>query len=367
MYQDELKAIKKSNRYRSRVIYDDFLYDFASNDYLGLATKKNLLQRAFDQIKRYNSHAPKSSQMVNGYHQIHKDFEEFLTRQNNFESAIVAGSGFLANLSLIEALPRKKDILILDEEYHASGILASKLVECEVVFFKHNSFEELEEILKNKKYKRAIIGVEGIYSMSGDMLESKIFDVVDSYENTVLIVDEAHSSGVIGDKLNGVFDYFGVTPKKNHVKMGTLGKAYGSYGAYILASNEIIEFLQNRAKALIYATAPSVFDIALAHQAMLYVLKNKEFIKEEIKNRQNLVSEIFSIKMDGLILPVNFKTSKDVLKAQEVLKDKGFLVGAIRPPTVKNPMLRIITKIDIDFEILKELFDSVIKLKRDMV
>ena len=356
MYQDELKAIKKSNRYRKREIFDNSLVDLASNDYLGLAQHKNLLKRAYDQINRYTSHAPKSSQMVNGYHPIHRDFEEFLCRQNDFESAIVAGSGFLANLSLIEALPRKKDILILDEEYHASGILASKLVDCEVIKFEHNNSCELENILKNNSYKRAIIAVEGIYSMSGDIVNPKIFDIVKHHKNTLLIVDEAHSSGVIGDKLNGVFDYYKIKPEKNHIKMGTLGKAYGSYGAYILASSEIIEFLQNRAKALIYATAPSLFDIALAHQSMLYILKNKESIKAEIEVRKSIVYEFFKKDMKGLILPLEFKSSSEVLNVAKELKSKGFLVGAIRPPTVKVPILRVITKIDIDTNTLKKLF-----------
>ena len=356
MYEDELKAIKKSNRYRQRVVFDESLVDLASNDYLGLAKKKSLLKRAYEQVSRYEVHAPKSSQMVNGYHPIHKDFEEFLCRQNGFESAIVAGSGFLANLSLIEALPRKKDILILDEEYHASGILASKLVECEVVYFRHNDADELESILKNSSYKRAIVATEGIYSMSGDILNREIFDVVDSYENTILIVDEAHSSGVLGDRLNGIFDFYGIKPKQNHIKMGTLGKAYGSYGAYILASSEIIEFLQNRAKALIYATAPSLFDISLAHQSMLYILKNKESLKAKIEARKNLVYEFFKKEMKGLILPVYYESSSEVLDMAEDLKSKGFLVGAIRPPTVDKPMLRIITKTDVPMDTLKKLF-----------
>ncbi len=357
MYSKELKAIKKSNRFRKRTLYDENLIDLASNDYLGLSCKPQLLTRAVARVQMFKNHAPKASQVVNGYHQIHKDFEDFLCKQNGFEDAILAGSGFLANMALIEALPRKGDILILDEEYHASGILASKLVDTTVVTFEHNNPKKLEEILKNSNYKRAIIAVEGIYSMSGNLLKKEIFNVVDRYENTILIVDEAHSSGVVGEKLLGVFELFDITPKPNHIKMGTLGKAYGSYGAYILSSKHIVEFLQNRAKSLVYTTAPSLVDIELAHQGMLYMMKHKKALHVEIKQRQELVKKHFDVEMQGLIFAYEMESSEDVLEMQERLKSKGFLVGAIRPPTLKKPILRIIPKIDVSIEDLKRLFD----------
>jgi len=357
MYSNELKAIKKANRFRKRVLYDDNLIDLASNDYLGLSLKQQLLTRAVARVQMFKNHAPKASQVVNGYHQIHKDFEEFLCRHNGFEDAILAGSGFLANMALIEALPRKGDILILDEEYHASGILASKLVDAKVVTFEHNNPQKLRDILKNSEYKRAIIAVEGIYSMSGNLLNKEIFEVVDEYENTLLIVDEAHSSGVVGENFLGVFELFKIKPQANHIKMGTLGKAYGSYGAYILASKHIVEFLQNRAKSLVYATAPSLVDIELAHQGMLYIMKHKESLHVEIKERQDLVREYFGVEMQGLIFAYEMQNSQAVMDMQENLKNEGFLVGAIRPPTVENPILRIITRVDVSIYDLKRLFD----------
>ena len=357
MYSKELRAIKKSNRFRDRIIYDDKLVDLASNDYLGLSSMPQLLTRAVARVQMFKNHGPKSSQVVNGYHQIHKDFEDFLCRQHGFEDAILAGSGFLANMALIEALPRKGDILILDEEYHASGILAAKLVDTQVIMFEHNKPEKLEEILKTHDYKRAIIAVEGIYSMSGNLLDKKIFEIVNRYENTLLIVDEAHSSGVVGEKLLGVFELFSIEPQPNHIKMGTLGKAYGSYGAYILASKHIVEFLQNRAKSLVYATAPSLIDIELAHQGMLYMMKHREALHVEIKKRQEIVKKYFDIDMKGLIFEYVMQSSEEVLKKQEELKEVGFLVGAIRPPTVEKPMLRIIPRVDVSIEDLERLFD----------
>ncbi len=171
-----------------------------------------LLKRSVAQVSMYKTHAPKASILVNGYHPIHQEFEEFLVRHNGFEAALVCGSGFLANFSLIEALPRKKDLLILDEEYHASGIIASKTVDAEVLMFRHNDANHLESLINTHNHNRIIIAVEGIYSMSGDLLNREIFDVADRY-NALLIVDEAHSVGVVGENLRGVFDLL-VLPQK---------------------------------------------------------------------------------------------------------------------------------------------------------
>jgi 8-amino-7-oxononanoate synthase len=353
MYENELKAIKKVNRFREREIFDESLVDLASNDYLGLAEDRELFKSAVKKVENYQVFAPKASQLVNGYHPIHKEFEEYLSKLNGFSTGIVVGSGFLANLSLIEALPRKHDLLILDEFYHASGVLASKLVDCEVIYFKHNDMRELKEILDSYDYFRAIVCVEGIYSMEGDIVDVEVFDIVDR-ENVLLIVDEAHSSGVLGENLLGVFDHFGITPKKNHIKMGTLGKAYGSYGAFILADYEIIEFLQNRAKAIIYATAPSVFDIALAYENIKRVNEQKAKIVKKIDKIKNIVKEIFNSDLDGLILKLQVRDSTHALELKESAKKKGFIIGAIRPPTVEKAIVRIIPRVSLDIEILRK-------------
>lgn len=364
MYSRELSAIKKSNRYRKREFEDQNLIDFASNDYLGFSEKKQLFEKTFEKLQDFTSHAPKSSQLVNGYHPIHKEFEDYLCEINEFPSSIVVGSGFLANFALIEALPRKKDLLILDEEYHASGILASKTVSAEVRYFKHNDMEDLENIVKNSNAKRVIVAVEGIYSMSGDLLKKEVFDLCEKYK-FLLIVDEAHSVGVVGDNLLGVFNLFDIKPTKYHIKMGTLGKALGSYGAYILCSRDIREYLLNRAKALIYTTAPSLFDIELAKQGFLYLRENKNSLISKIRDRTKIIKKFFDYDMDGLIFPYQLKSSQEALTLKNRLKNIGFSVGAIRPPTVAVAILRIIPRVNIEnkeFERLcKYLSSEVIK------
>ncbi|MDY0326662.1 MAG: pyridoxal phosphate-dependent aminotransferase family protein [Arcobacteraceae bacterium] len=357
-YDDELQAIKKANRLRKRVIFDDKLIDFASNDYLGLSKNKKLLKKAYQTTKKELYQSPRASMLVNGYSKIHKLFEDKLKQLHGFEDAIVVGSGFLANISLFESLARKKDLFLIDEEYHASGLLASKLSTAKVQFFRHNDISHLKELISTKQgYKRIIIAIEGVYSMSGGLPKKEIFDIADEY-NAILIVDEAHSSGVLGEKLLGIFDYYQIKPKPNHIKMGTLGKAYGSYGAYILASNEIIEFLVNRAKPIIYSTAPSIFDTALGYHTLEYIQKKSTKLRKRIDTNIKEFNKLFNQQNNSLIFTIPVKTNKKVLQLQQELKNKGFLVGAIRQPTVNQPILRIIPNLGIKKRFLKDFVEK---------
>jgi len=360
-YEKELNIIKKSNRLRKRKLFDKNLIDLASNDYLGLSTKKSLLKKTYKKLKKEKSFSPKSSVLVNGYSNIHNKFEKKLCRLNKFESAIVVGSGFLANIALIESLIRKRDILFIDEQYHASGILATKLVQGEVVVFKHNDTEDLKNKISalTSVPNRIIIAIEGVYSMGGD-IAPKEFDDIATNNNAILLVDEAHSSGVIGKSLLGWFDYYDIKPQPNHIKMGTLGKAYGSYGAYILASYNIISFLENRAKPIIYGTAPSLFDIALAHTNLKFLQKQKKKIKKQIAQNQRIVKKYLNLDVESLIVPIEIGNNKQVIQIQEELIEKGYLVGAIRQPTVSKAIIRMIIKLDIK---KKDLIEVVRYLK----
>ena len=359
-YQGELQTLAKSNRIRKRKIFPDNLLDLASNDYLGIASNKMLSQKAIIRFSNQTIFSPKASALVNGYSKTHQKFEKRLAKINGFEKGIIVGSGFLANISLIESMVRKKDILFIDEEYHASGILATKLPQGEVVVFKHNDTSDLKDKINtyaiNKK--RVLIAIEGVYSMGGDIAPKEIYNIAKEY-NAILIVDEAHSSGVIGENLLGWFDYFNLKIEKNHIKMGTLGKAYGSYGAYILASSHIIKFLENRAKPIIYSTALSLFDTIQGDENFKYIQKNKLLLKKKIKKKQQLVKNYLGINPQSLIIPIVINDNKKVLQIQEYLLKQGFIVGAIRQPTVKQAILRVIIKLDISDKYLIKLLQLI--------
>jgi len=360
MYQKELNALKKANRFRQRKIWNSNLIDFASNDYLGLSNSKKQLKKALEIVNEYDSHAPKASMLVNGYHEIHQRFEQTLAGLNGFEEGMVVGSGFLANMALIESLVRKKDMLFIDEDYHASGMIAIGLLGDRVVKFKHNDPEDLESKLKAYDGGRKIIAVEGVYSMSGNLCDKKIFELSNKYE-ALLIVDEAHSSGVVGENLLGIFEHYQIEPQENHIKMGTLGKAYGSYGAYILASSTIISFLVNRGKPIIYSTAPSVIDTALALINIEYVAKNSQKYFKKIQKRYEIIEYYLGIKRESLILSIEMPSNASTIEMQQQLIAKGFLVGAIRQPTVEKPILRLIPRLGSTKKDLERLFQNLKK------
>jgi len=363
LYSNELKALKHSGRYRCRQVWDENLIDMASNDYLGLAHKSQLHQKACEMVSRYSNHSPKSSMLVNGYHPLHQNFERALCDANGFEAGIVMGSGFNANVGLVECLVRKGDVLLMDEQYHASGIMATKMCEGEVIFFPHNDATALEKLIKDATQKRIIVAVEGIYSMGGDVLEREILNVCERY-SVLVILDEAHSSGVIGKNLMGVLDYYDIVPTPLMIKMGTLGKAYGSFGAYVLCSKHIEEYLINRAKNVIYATAPSLYDTALAHQALLYIQENCTILSQSIQLSQKIVREILDFEMVGLILPIEIGDNIQVMEVQQILKDDlGVNIGAIRQPTVKKAILRVIFRISVAQETVVSVCERLRKFK----
>lgn len=361
-YTNELEALKRAKRYRTREVVDNSILDFASNDYLGLAHNKELHNATCKKLSNMPIHASKASLLVNGYHQIHKDFEEALCVANGFEDGVILGSGFNANIALIEALVRPKDMLFMDEKYHASGILATNFKKINVVFFKHNDMNELKKLLESSSAQRKIVAVEGVYSMDGDIVDSAVFELCDKHD-AILIMDEAHSSGVLGEHLMGVYEHYNISIKPNHIKMGTLGKAYGSFGAFILASSHIVEYLINRAKPIIYATSLSLYDTLLAHNALLFMLENREFLKEEITKRQEIVYEELGIKMDALICSVVINDNERVIKIRDTLKDRGYAVGGIRQPTVEHAIIRLIARVGESSEDLRALCRSLKKLK----
>lgn len=344
MYNSELKALKKAGRFRERKLFDDDLEDMASNDYLGLSNNKKQFDKAVKLVKKYDTLTSKASMLVNGYHPIHKQFEETMAAQNGFEEGLIVGSGFLANMALIEALVRKGDMLFMDEEYHASGVMAAQLLGDRVVNFKHNDAEDLAQKLAAYPAKRQIIAVEGVYSMGGDLCSRAIFDLADE-KKALMIVDEAHSAGVLGKNLLGIFEHYDITIHERHIKMGTLGKAYGSYGAYILSSSDIISFLVNRGKPIIYSTAPSVFDTALALVNMKHIQKHASKFRKKIEKREDIVSQMLEKECHSLIVPIEMPDNESTISMQKELMENGYLVGAIRQPTVDKPIMRVILSV----------------------
>ncbi|MEF3192288.1 MAG: pyridoxal phosphate-dependent aminotransferase family protein [Campylobacterales bacterium] len=350
LYTHELEALKRAGRFRKRQLTNESFIDLASNDYLGFAARRDLFEAAYQRVAKYRYHAPRASMLVEGYHPLHQELEELLAHHYGMEAAAVVGSGFLANIALLEALPRRGDLVVIDEEFHASGILASKLSKAQVRFFKHNDAQSLlDEVNQAGQFARLIVVAEGVYSMGGDLCS---LDVIKAAERlgALLILDEAHSGGVLGERLQGVLEHYRLTYDGPLVRMGTLGKAYGSYGAYLLSSHEIISFLENRAKPLIYSTALSLFDTALAIEGLLALEHEAKKLRKALDERLAAASTVTGQRHDSPIVMVHAASNASLMAAKATLAKNGFAVGAIRPPTTKRPMFRLIAGLGASIE-----------------
>lgn len=343
-FEASLQALEKKGRLRTKRFLKPSAIDFASNDYLGLKKDETTFKKAYKAVLKDGFLAPSASQLVYGYQPAHKTLEKTLLKLHGFEDALIVGSGFLANMALVSALPGHGDFVLMDEEYHASGIAALPLSKAKSELFTHNDALDLEKRLKNIDAKRVFIFVESVYSMIGDILLKEIIDIADKY-GAYLIIDEAHGYGVIGANLGGIYDYYGIAAGAKHIKMGTLSKAIASYGAYILAPKEIISFLVNRAKPIIYSTALSPFDAALANERIKKISKNSSILRKKMISRLAVCEEIFGKKFSTPIVMVESKNAENIHK--KLLK-MNIITGFIRPPTVKTASIRLIARLGED-------------------
>ena len=371
-YQKSLKALMAKNLLRKPKILNNKLIDFASNDYLNLANNKKLAKKAYK--KAYLSNKSKtslsqSSMLVGGYSKIQKDTKKLILKNEKFEKCIILGSGFLGNIALFSSLIRANDRLYMDESYHASGILASNEIANQREFFVHNCPKDLETKLKNKTHSGvSIIAIEGIYSMSGEIAKKEFASLALKY-NCILIVDEAHSSGVLGNRLKGWYEYYKIkiSNNSNFIKLGTFSKAYGSYGAYILSNRVINLFLLNRAKSIIYSTALSAFDCALAYYHIKHINKNYKKLKNKLNTAnaytaqqiQKLIDKKYKSTPNSktCIHTIIINDNKKVVNIQKKLIKYGFFVGAIRQPSVKQALLRISISTRVSKKQIKKLFE----------
>lgn len=338
-YSKELSILRKSKLLRERKIYPQSLFDYASNDYLGLSSSKDLLEQAFHRLRSLPFHSPRASMAINGYHQLHQEFEHFLISYFGFQSCMLFGSGFLANLALFDTLVRKNDVIFIDELYHASGQYPARLLKDRAFFFSHNDPQDLLQKIKQTQIKgRILIAIEGVYSMDGDVAKIDFAHIAQAY-NALLIVDEAHSSGILGEGLKGYFDHHKLPILPNYIKMGTLSKAYGSYGAFVLGEKSVIDFLFSKAKGSIYTTAPSLLDIALAYENLLFIRQNTSKLQSKLQEQRKIFFSLCATEAQLAIFP--FTCQDQMMEISQILYGQHFLVGSIRRPTSNLPRLRI--------------------------
>ena len=318
------------------------MLNFCSNDYLGLAAHPLLKQRSIDYTERYGAGST-ASRLVCGNLDCFETVEDKLSRLTGHESALVFNSGFQANVSLLPALTDSDTLILSDFLNHNSIIQGCKLSRCYVNTFRHNDLDHLEDLLKASagSHSRTFIVTESIFSMDGDVCNIDSMISLSEKYNSLLVVDEAHATGVIGK--NGM----GVSSNKNvDLVMGTFSKGVGSFGAYISSSRMIRDYLINFCNGLIYTTAlpPSVIG---AIDAALELIPGMEKEREELMAKSdNLRKGLREIGFDTgksttHIIPVIVGEEKETLRLSGWLEENNVLATTFRPPTVPRGQSRI--------------------------
>ncbi|WP_315787445.1 8-amino-7-oxononanoate synthase [Fischerella sp. JS2] len=322
--------------------------NFASNDYLGLAGDERLIAAATAAVQEFGTGST-GSRLLSGHKKIHRELEKAIASLKQTEDAVVFSSGYLANLGAITALVGKRDLILADQYNHSSLKNGAILSGAKIVEYPHCNVEAVKSELQTLRqdYRRCLIATDSVFSMDGDLCPlPALVDLAQEF-SCMLLVDEAHATGVLGKTGAGCVEYFGCTGKQI-VQMGTLSKALASLGGYVAGSATLIDYLRNRAPSWIYTTAVSPADTAAALAAINIIQQEPQRRTQLWKNvdyLKNLIHQhLPNLKLlpsESPILGLQFASATDALQAGNQLKSAGIFAPAIRPPTVPTSRIRI--------------------------
>ncbi len=311
--------------------------NFSSNDYLGLANNPETISAVKQQLDD-SGFGSGASHLVTGHNQIHEKLELAVTEFLQRDSAITFSTGYMANLSILQSLAQKGDLIIADKLNHASLIDGVKLSNAQSTRYSHCDLDLLEARLKKQKANKWVV-TDSVFSMDGDIAPlDKIAGLCKKYKAN-LIVDDAHGVGVLGKHGRGCIEHFGLTQAELPILMGTFGKALGGFGAFVSGSHTLTRYLMQFARPYVYTTAlpaavaaGNYFNLSLIKnnpQRVTKLIENIEYFKLKCGNKK-----IHLLPSQTAIQPIIIGGSKKLIEFDKRLKQKGVLVGAIRPPTV---------------------------------
>lgn len=323
-----------------RVVRDGSpLWNFASNDYLGLAHHPDLANALIEGVQRFGAGAT-ASRLVCGTLPPHALLEEELAHAKQSEATLVFSSGFATSLGIIPAIVGKQDYVLLDKLSHACLVDASRLSGATLRVFPHNDLQKLERLLISIRAKsahaRILVVTESVFSMDGDLCPLRGIVELTEAHDAMLLLDEAHGFGVLGKSGMGLADQENLQHRITF-QMGTLSKAAGLSGGYIATSRAWVDLLTNRARSFIYSTAPLP---ALAHAALTALRLIRSTTGDTL--RQTLRHHTTAIAHSPTpIIPIVLGSNEAALNASATLADHGFMVPAIRFPTVPRGTARL--------------------------
>ena len=376
-----LNDMKRSNSYRQliplasaqepTVVVDGKNYIMlASSNYLGLSNHPKLIQAAQDAAEQFGFGSG-GSRLITGNTTLHEKLEFAIAKYLGTEAAILFNSGYDANIGAISALMTGDTVIFSDELNHASIIDGCQLARAKTVIYKHNNMQDLEKKLKKigtgkKRYSKKFIITDTIFSMDGDLAALQELTELAAHYDAFVMVDEAHAVGVFGDSGGGVVEFLGVEDKID-IRMGALSKAFGTTGGYIAGSNELIDYLRNRARSFIYTTslpAPvlasglaAIEIVRLEPELRAKLWANIEYFKKALDDYG-----FNTMSSSSQIIPILIGSIEDTMAFSRYLFETGIFVTGIRPPTVPPGKCRIRTTMMANHS--KSDLESVVKIFR---
>ena len=316
------------------------LISFSCNDYLNLSQHQAIKAAAIEATQKYGVGAG-ASRLVTGNHPLFAELEAKLAALKGAEAACVFGSGYLANTGIIPALAGADDMVAVDELSHACIFAGAKLTEGALHVFRHNDTGHLRRLMETHRgdHPRALIVTDGVFSMDGDLAPIGELADIAAEHDAWLMIDDAHGIGVVGggrgsSTVNGGQ---GRVP----LQMGTLSKAVGGYGGYLCASQSVIDLIRTRCRTFIYSTGLPPASVAAAIAAIDLIEADPDYAALPLAKAKAFTALLGLPEAESPIVPVVLGDSERTLLASRLLEDEGFLVVAIRPPTVPDGTARL--------------------------
>lgn len=323
------------------------LVNFGSNDYLGLAADESLVTAVRTALDSFGWGAG-ASPLITGHAELHRQLEARLAQFEGAEAALLFGSGFAANVGTIAALVGRGDALFADQYNHASLIDGCRLSRADIHVYRHADSDHLAELLASTPTSgRRLIVTDSVFSMDGDLAPlAKIADLAQRY-SAMLLVDEAHATGVFGRRGRGLAEQTEIE-SSGAVRVGTLSKALGSIGGFVVGRQSLIDWLVNRARPYVFSTALPPAASAAALAALDIVEREPErrgqLLERAAELRQALMSQGWNVgRSESQIIPIVIGDAERTMRLSALLHERGLLVPGIRPPSVPpaNSLLRI--------------------------
>lgn len=353
--RQRLEALKEKHLYRTETVIEAVEGDrvringrwyisFTSNDYLGFSQHPEIKVSAARALEQYGVGSG-GSRLMCGTSDLHQWLERLIADFTGHEAAMVFNSGFAANVSILPALFGEGDVIFSDALNHASLIDGCRLCKAQTVVYRHNDMADLEEKLRSTSFKRAVIVSDAIFSMDGDIADGTVLSALAEKYRTLLYIDEAHATGVLGEYGRGFKEYFHIQPKQSCLCMGSLSKAIGCEGGFVAGSAEVIDYLRNTARGYIFSTslpAPSVAAAIKSFQLLQAPSRYVEALRKNIALLNSLCRQ-FNLPMtaETPIVACEVGSEDRTLSLSERLFEEGFFVKAVRYPTVPKNRARL--------------------------